>query len=99
MSQNLHLRGFSLFQTPTEVTYAAMAEGADPKAVYFAFLDEWVSGNKPKIHPRATNAQVKAIKSTPAWRDYQAQLQQVADHKEAVETFLAENPRIRWKMM
>ncbi len=55
-----------LYQTPTEVTHRARyARGdiasrtsesgdfANAKAVYFAWLDEWVEGDRPAIHPRA----------------------------------------------
>jgi hypothetical protein len=90
-----------LYQTPTEVTQRARYARADiasrtsesgdfanAKAVYFAWLDEWVEEGRPAIHPRASNAQRKAIMSTPAWREYVAFREQIAEHKAKVEQAL-----------
>jgi len=91
VSTNLHLRGVSLFQTPTTVTYAATAEGADPRAVYFGWLDDWVetSRPRPKIHPRMRPAQRKAATSTPDYKKWLAWKEQVEEHKRAIDRHLA----------
>ncbi len=93
MSHNLTLyigpADVGLFQTTTEVTMRARAGGyVDAKAIYFASLDAWVEEGKPKIHPRASNAQRKAAMSTQAWHDYVAHREQVEEHKAKVDQAL-----------
>lgn len=97
MSLNLRLPGLDLWQTPTRVTEAALAGRA--KEVYFAWLDEIVAETRPKMHPRCTNAQRKAIQSTPQWRDYTDLLMSVEQHKRDVEAFLLANPDKRWEAL
>ena len=99
---NLTLRverhgGCGLWQTPTGVTYAALASN-DPKAVYFAWLDADADRNKPNIHPRATKSQIKAIKGSRAWKEYMEDVERVTEHKQIIEDYLCANPTARWGM-
>lgn len=103
MSYNLHLTAdkdraeCGLYQTPTNVTYRALADnGAKAKDIYFAWLDGEVQEKKPAIHPRATNAQIKKIQSTPEYKDYIAFKESVAFHKIKVEEFLQTHPDAAW---
>lgn len=101
MSHNLELHDqqsrawIDLYQTPTALTRRALASG-DPKAVYFAWLDARVEQDKPKLHPRASNAIRKRIMSSPEWRDYEWFASQVREHKAHIEAFLRDHPHARW---
>lgn len=97
MSLNLRLPGLDLWQTPTRVTKAALA--GQTKEVYFAWLDDLVAEAQPKMHPRCTNAQRKALQSTPQWRDYTDLRLRVEQHKREVEAFLLANPDKRWEAL
>lgn len=93
MSHNLTLSigpaEVGLYQTPTEVTNRARVGGyVHAREVYFAWLDARTEERKPAIHPRATNAQRKAIMSAPAWRDYLTELELLEEHKAKVEQAL-----------
>ena len=95
MSHNLTLRSRSkdigLYQTSTDLTWAARATGyKNAKTLYFQHLDEWVQSQMPKLHPRATKAQRKAVQSTQAWKDYEFYRDEVAKHKAVVEAALRE---------
>lgn len=98
MSHNLHLGDrqaqFQLYQTPTEITERALA--GITRDVYFAWLDSLVERIKPTLHPRASNAERRRIRSTPAWREHERYAAQIQAHKTDLDRFLVEHPQARW---
>ncbi len=96
MSHNLDLDNgaFSLWQTPTRITFPALA--GDTKAIYIGWLDEIVIEAKPSMHPRATNAQRKAVQSTQKWKDWLILQREIEDHKAALNSYLTAHPRAEW---
>lgn len=94
MSTNLKLEGFELWQTPSSVTWAAIA--SDPCAGYIEWLDSLVAQYKPNLHPRASNAQRKAVMSSRQWKDWEQYRQHVEDHKAALRAHLEKHPRAQW---
>lgn len=89
MSMNLHLRGASwgeafLLQTPTKVTYAALEEGADSKAIYFAWIDTLCPVPGP------------VLKYPKEQEDYRLHVERMREHKAQVEQYLAANPGAEW---
>lgn len=100
MSHNLCLfagktHDLSLFQTPTSVTDRAMAT-QKPREVYFEYLDGLVAAQRPKLHPRSTERQIRNAKSGPAWREYEAYKTEIEEHKAQVDAFLAKHPDAKW---
>jgi len=107
MSMNMHLGEehgprktrtvFLLWQTPTHVTCKAMKSGADPKQVYFEWVDWLVEKSKPKVDSRLKGP---ALEGRMKAQDYQSYLDykaQAEEHKRQVEQYLAEHPAAAWR--
>lgn len=99
---NLHLgtgprtAEFPLRQTPTEISYKAMA--GDAYKVYCEWLDAELNKYKPNIHPRASNAQRKVVMSSEKYREWIADAVEVGAHKAALEAYLMANPTAKWSV-